>query len=133
MYRKDIFDALNFMVPDTWEEVIQILPELQKIWYELLSSNCRRLSKWFYQSKPPFVCYRFGGNIYSEDGLRTSINEKEAVQGLTFLNQLFTNYALPEQVVSFYNSFRYATLPIGVAVCCINSFPQKRAPVVCGS
>ncbi|ABX81340.1 extracellular solute-binding protein [Acholeplasma laidlawii] len=114
MYRKDIFDALNFMVPDTWEEVIQILPELQKYgmnFYHPIAGGTA--IKWFYQTSG-FI-YQFGGNIYSEDGLRTSINEKEAVQGLTFLNQLFTNYALPEQVVSFYNSFRYATLPIGIA------------------
>jgi ABC-type glycerol-3-phosphate transport system substrate-binding protein len=131
MYRKDIFDALNFMVPDTWEEVIQILPELQKYgmnFYHPIAGGTA--IKWFYQTSG-FV-YQFGGNIYSEDGLRTSINEKEAVQGLTFLNQLFTNYALPEQVVSFYNSFRYATLPIGIADFATYQLIKNAAPELTG-
>jgi len=131
MYRKDIFDALNFMVPDTWDEVIQILPELQKYgmnFYHPIAGGAA--IKWFYQTSG-FI-YQFGGNIYSEDGLRTSINEKAAVDGLTYLNQLFTNYALPEQVVSFYNSFRYATLPIGIADFATYQLIKNAAPELTG-
>lgn len=131
MYRKDIFDSLNFMVPDTWNEVIDILPELQKYGMNFYHPIAGGVAiKWFYQTSG-FV-YQFGGNVYTEDGLRTNIASKEAVQGLTFLNQLFTNYALPEQVVSFYNSFRYATLPIGIADFATYQLIKNAAPELTG-
>lgn len=113
MYRSDIFDALNFMVPDTWDEVIQILPELQQYgmdFYHPISGGGS--TKYFYQTSGFIMQY--GGSLYSEDGTRAAIDSKESIQGLTFLNQLFTNYSLPEQVQSFYNAFRYSTVPIGI-------------------
>lgn len=114
MYRKDIFDELNFMVPDTWEEVIQILPELQQYgmnFYHPIAGGSG--TKYFYQTSG-FI-YQFGGSLYEENGIKTAIDQAEAIEGLKFLNQLFTNYSLPEQVQSFYNAFRYATLPIGIS------------------
>src|SRR5690606_12932693 len=114
-----------------WDEVIQILPELQKYgmnFYHPIAGGAA--IKWFYQTSG-FI-YQFGGNIYSDDGLRTSINEKAAVDGLTYLNQLFTNYALPEQVQSFYNSFRYAKLPIGIADFATYQLIKNAAPELTG-
>lgn len=114
MYRKDIFNSLGFMVPDTWEEVIQILPELQQYgmnFYHPIAGGGG--TKYFYQTSG-FI-YQFGGALYDTSGLKASIDTKESIEGLTFLNQLFTNYSLPEQVQSFYNGFRYSTLPIGIA------------------
>ncbi len=114
MYRKDIFDALGFMVPDTWEEVIQILPELQQYgmnFYHPIAGSGG--TKYFYQTSG-FI-YQYNGALYDTNGMNTTINTKASIEGLTFLNQLFTNYSLPEQVQSFYNAFRYATLPIGIS------------------
>lgn len=114
MYRTDIFEALNFMVPDTWSEVIDILPELQQYGMNFYHPIAGGVAiKWFYQTSG-FI-YQHGGSLYAETGVKSNINSTEAIAGLTFLNQLFTNYSLPEQVPSFYNSFRYATLPIGIA------------------
>lgn len=114
LYRKDIFDALGFMVPDSWDEVIQILPELQQYGMNFYHPIAGGVAiKWFYQTSG-FI-YQHGGSLYADTGVRSAINSTEAIAGLTFLNQLFTNYSLPEQVPSFYNSFRYATLPIGIA------------------
>ena len=114
IYRKDIFEALNFIVPDTWDEVIQILPELQQYGMNFFHPIAGGVStKWFFQTSG-FI-YQFDGSLYAETGVKSNINSPEAVRGLTFLNQLFTHYSLPEQVGSFYNSFRNATLPIGIA------------------
>ncbi|MDY0276498.1 MAG: extracellular solute-binding protein [Acholeplasma sp.] len=131
MYRKDIFDSLGFMVPDTWEEVIQILPELQQYgmnFYHPIAGGSS--TKYFYQTSG-FV-YQFGGSLYYEDGLKTSIDTKESIKGLTFLNQLMTNYSLPEQVQSFYNSFRYATLPIGISDFTNYQLIKNAAPEIAG-
>lgn len=114
IYRKDIFEALDFVVPDTWDDVISILPELQQYGMNFYHPIAGGVSiKWFYQTSG-FI-YQMGGSLYEVDGTSSSITSPQAVAGLTFLNKLFTNYSLPEQVPSFYNSFRYAMLPIGIA------------------
>ncbi len=113
-YRTDIFEALNLPVPDTWEEVIEILPELQRYgmnYYEPLA-----LFKGFkpFVATIPFI-YQFGGTLFSEDGMSTLINSDENLQGIQLMTDLFTVYNLPKEVPNFYNHFRYGTLPIGIS------------------
>lgn len=131
LYRTDIFDALGFMVPDSWDEVIDILPELQQYGMNFYHPIAGGVAiKWFYQTSG-FV-YQYGGSLYAETGVKSNINSTEAIAGLTFLNQLFTNYSLPEQVPSFYNSFRYATLPIGIADFATYLLIKNAAPELAG-
>lgn len=113
VYRKDIFDSLGLTVPNTWDEVIELLPELQRYgmnYYHPIAGG--GALKWFYQTSP-FI-YQQGGVLYEDDGLKAAIDQPEAVAGLDMLTKLFTMYALPEQAPLFYNDFRYGTLPIGI-------------------
>ena len=131
LYRTDIFNALGFMVPDTWSEVIDILPELQQYGMNFYHPIAGGVAiKWFYQTSG-FI-YQYGGSLYADTGVKSNINSTEAIAGLTFLNQLFTNYSLPEQVPSFYNSFRYATLPIGIADFATYLLIKNAAPELAG-
>jgi len=114
MYRKDIFESLTLTPPDSWDEVIDLLPELQRYgmnFYHPIAGGGSL--KWFYQTSS--LIYQHGGSLYAENGAKSAINTRESIAGLTYLNKMFTNYSLPEQVPSFYNSFRYGTLPIGIA------------------
>ncbi|HAS72720.1 MAG TPA: ABC transporter substrate-binding protein [Clostridiales bacterium UBA8960] len=114
IYRKDIFASLGLDVPDTWRDVTELLPELQRYGMNFYHPIAGGGSiKWFYQTSP-FI-YQMGGELYTQDGFRSAIDQPEAVAGLEFLNKLFTMYALPEQEPIFYNAFRYGTLPIGIA------------------
>ena len=134
IYRRDIFEALDFSIPDetwSWYSVIDILPELQQYGMNFYHPIAGGVAiKWFYQTSG--LIYQFGGQLYHESGLRSAINTPQAVQGLTFLNELFTNYSLPEQVPSFYNSFRYATLPIGIADFATYLLVKNAAPELAG-
>jgi len=113
-YRKDILDALNIPIPNTWKEVIEILPELQRFdmnYYQPLA---------FFRGFKPFVAtipfiYQFGGTLYSEDGMSTTINTEESIEGITLMSELFTVYNLPKEVPNFYQHFRYGTMPIGIS------------------
>jgi len=113
-YRTDIFESLNLPVPDTWDEVIQILPELQRYgmnYYEPLAA--------FKGFKPfvatiPFI-YQFGGTLFATDGMSTIINSEENLEGIQLMTELFTVYNLPKEIPNFYNHFRYGTLPIGIS------------------
>ncbi len=114
-YRTDIFDSLNlYPVPDTWEDVIEILPELQRYgmnYYEPLA-----LFKGFkpFVATIPFI-YQFGGSLFAEDGMSTVINTEESLEGISLMSELFTVYNLPKEIPNFYNHFRYGTLPIGIS------------------
>ena len=112
-YRADILDNLGIETPSTWEDVTNLLPTLQRYGMNFYHPTAGGTSlKWFYQTSP--LIYQNGGTLYTPDGLQTTIDSKEAVEGLSQLNELFTTYAMEEQVVSFYNSFRYGTLPVGI-------------------
>jgi len=114
-YRTDIFDSLGIeKVPDTWDELITILPTLQRYGKNFYHNiGIADVSyKWFYQTTPMIL--QNGGALYAEDGLTTTVDSKDAVKGLQVLGDLFTKYALPESVGQFFDAFRYGTLPIGI-------------------
>ena len=113
-YREDIMNSLDIPVPETWEDVIEILPEMQRFdmnYYQPLA---------FFKGFKPFVStmpfiYQFGGQLYSEDGMSTVINEENSIEGITLMSELFTVYNLPKEVPNFYQHFRYGTMPIGIS------------------
>lgn len=112
-YRSDILSRLNIPVPDTWQDVIEILPELQRYgmnYYSPLSSESA-FKPFMFTS--PFI-YQNGGDIYRPDGLGVALNEEAAVQAMALMTDLFTIYGLPLQVPNFYNDFRAGTIPIGI-------------------
>lgn len=114
VYRTDIFDSLGLEVPSTWDDLIHILPTLQRYGMNFYHNiGVADVSyKWFYQTSPMIL--QNGGKLYEDDGTRTAIDSKEAVAGLQRLGDLFTKYSLPASVGRFFNSFRYSQLPIGI-------------------
>ena len=114
IYRKDIFDKLDLDVPNTWDDVIGLLPKLQRYDMNFYYPTAGGGSiKWFYQTTP-FI-YQNNGQLYSDNGFEVDLASPEAIKGIEFLGNLFTTYSLDEQVPSFYNDFRYSSLPIGIA------------------
>ena len=114
IYREDILESLGVPPPDTWYDVCEMMSELQRFdmsFYHPIASGAGY--KWFHQTAP--LIYQFGGSFYRGDGLGTAINQPNAVRGVSFLGELFTTYALSEQVPSFFNSFRYGQTPVGIA------------------
>jgi ABC-type glycerol-3-phosphate transport system substrate-binding protein len=113
-YRKDIMDSLGLQVPKTWNEVIQILPELQR--YNMnfntpLSSGAG--TKYYLFTTPYFFNYE--APLYSSDGLSTGLGSEQSIAALEFMADSFTIYGMPLTTSSFYNSFRYGTLPVGIS------------------
>ncbi|MCR5583994.1 MAG: extracellular solute-binding protein [Lachnospiraceae bacterium] len=113
VYRTDIYKSLGLTPPDTWEDVVDQLPQLQRYgmnFYHNISAGVGY--KWFYQTVP--LIYQNNGELYTEDGLATAIDRPEAVAGVQALGNLFLAYSLDKQVNSFFNSFRYSILPVGI-------------------
>jgi ABC-type glycerol-3-phosphate transport system substrate-binding protein len=84
IYREDILDNLGVPPPDTWYDVCEMMSELQRFdmsFYMPIASGIGY--KWFHQTSP--LIYQFGGDFYQPDGLGTTINQPNAVKGVTFL------------------------------------------------
>lgn len=112
-YRRDILNSLSLDVPDTWNDVLDMLPELQRFgmnFYSMLSSSTAFKS---FSTTMPFIM-QHGGNLYKEGALSTALDSEEAIAAMTLMTDLFTVYALPLEVGSFYNQFRFGNIPVGI-------------------
>lgn len=114
MMRTDIMDKLGLKAPKTWKDVSKMMPVLRRN-----SMNFYLQLSGYSGTKPlystiPFIL-QSGGNIYSSNGLSTAIQSNEAFEGFKTLTDLYRLYSVQKIVSSFYNSFRYGQIPIGIA------------------
>ena len=123
-YRSDIYSSLNLEAPSTWTDLVGQLPILQRLGYNFYSplSSYRGLKPYvatlayFYQwSAMNKYKDEFTGSLYSYDGMSTILSTDADIEAMHFMTNLFTIYNVPEETLSFYNSFRYGTIPVGIA------------------
>lgn len=113
-YRRDILDSLDIPVPHTWDEVIRILPELQRYGMNYNTPLSSGTGQKNYIFTAPYL-FNYGAQLYSEDGFATGLQSEEAIAAVKFMAESFTIYGMPLTTSSFYESFRYGTLPIGIS------------------
>ena len=113
-YREDMMNQLNIPIPNTWNEVTQILPELQRNGLNFFVPLSGPSANKPFMFTAPFF-YQFGGDFYSDDAMSTAINTEESLQAMRFMTDLYMVYSLPLQVANFYNDFRYGAIPIGIS------------------
>ncbi|MFA5006521.1 MAG: hypothetical protein WC509_03525 [Candidatus Izemoplasmatales bacterium] len=113
-YRADILDYLDLEVPDTWQDVLDILPILQShrmnFFHPLGGADA---FKGYGYTTP--IIYQMGGEIFTEDGIETTLKDPTTVEAIRFMTDLFTIYDMPLQVSSFFEHFRSGDMPIGIA------------------
>lgn len=130
-YRKDILDSLNVEVPDTWDDVIQLLYTIQSYsmnFYHPMSADTSYKS---FGMVTPFF-YQFGAEVYSEDSKTSTLEEEETINAMKFITELYTVYNLPQQVSSFFESFRSGLTPIGISSIDLYLQLQYAAPEISG-
>lgn len=113
-YRTDILESLSLEVPNTWDDVVDMLPILDRKGMEFyipLSSNSSSKS---YDATAPFI-WQNDGQIYDVENLKSGIDDENTVKALQFMTDLYREYSLPYQVSNFFNEFRYGNMPIGIA------------------
>lgn len=132
-YRSDILDKLGLEVPNTMQDVIDMLPELQMRglnYYQPVSGML--LMRNFHGTTP--LIHQYGGSLYGEtaqDG--TAFGDAEAIEGFTALTELFTIYNLPINIDNFYQHFRNGDMPIGVADYATYNLMTNAAPELTNS
>ncbi len=111
-YRKDVLEELELTPPDTWDDMIALLPTVQGnnmsvgISYpDIATVDLSILNSLIYQN---------GGRIYDDDGKKTLIDEESGVTAFKLYTSLYNDYGLPT-VFDFVSRFRSGEMPIGIA------------------
>jgi ABC-type glycerol-3-phosphate transport system substrate-binding protein len=116
-YRTDIFDELNLTPPQTWDELIALIPMLYQNNMEVGIPSIERqiggmripdLSNLFAQ------LLQRGGALYTPDGARSLFDSEISVAAFEAYIRFFTHYKTPLHY-DFVNRFRSGEMPIGFA------------------
>ena len=111
-YRKDILDELEIEVPQTWEDLIEILPTLQGKNLDVgipFPQIVLPDMTTFYS-----MVYQNGGEVYNKNGTKTIIDSEEGIKAFKYYTGLFNDYGLPTYF-DFVSRFRVGEMPLGIA------------------
>ena len=128
-YREDILSEYGLTAPQTWQDLIGMLPTIQGnnmsvgIPYPSIAApNQNTLYAMIYQN---------GGKIYNEDATETLLKEEPAVLAFDFYTALYTDYGLPQEF-DFISRFRSGEMPLGIADFTTYNFLTVSAPEIRG-
>jgi len=112
-YRRDILERLGLDPPETWDDVIEMLPTLSRFGMVFNSpiANVGAL-KHFGVTVPLILQHQ--GEVYAYDGSHVVLGNPNTVAAFRFMTDLYTRYSMPENIPSFYNYFRRGVAPIGI-------------------
>ncbi len=132
-YRTDVLEKLGLEVPDTMDDVIDMLPELQMRGLDFYYPTAGMLSMRNFHGTTPLVVQN-GGSLYnSTASTGTALGSEASVAGFTALTDLFTLYDMPVNVDNFYQHFRNGDMPIGIADYATYNLLTNAAPELSGS
>ena len=113
-YRTDILEKLGLEPPETMEELVGMLPDLQMRGLNVFYPTAPMAGMRNFHGTTPLI-FQNGGILYGRTALDIELDSEETVEGFTQLTELFTLYNLPVDVPNFYQHFRNGDLPIGIA------------------
>ena len=133
VYRTDVLDKLGLEVPDTIEDVVDMLPELQMRGLNFYYPTAGMIAMRNFHGTTPLI-FQNGGALYSgtaQEG--TTLGSEASVAGFTTLTDLFTVYDLPVDIANFYQHFRNGDIPIGICDYGTYNLISNAAPELAGS
>ncbi|WP_200965339.1 extracellular solute-binding protein [Insulibacter thermoxylanivorax] len=115
-YRKDILEELNLSVPETWDDVYDMISVLHKhhMDFYLPIDNTLNNGNLVPNATFAMLLYQNDGAFYTEDHKRSALDSEIAIEMFRRWTQFYTNYKFPVQV-DFPNRFRTGEIPIGIA------------------
>jgi len=130
-YRKDILETLGLTPPETWDDVKYMMPTLLRYnmnFYIPLSVNAAYKG---FSLTNPFITQN-NASYVTEDGSAAAFDTDEYLDAMTEMTELYEIYGMNSAVPSFYNSFRYGEIPMGVATFGTYIQLQMAAPELAG-
>jgi ABC-type glycerol-3-phosphate transport system substrate-binding protein len=116
-YRTDIFEELGLLPPETWDDVIAMIPDLQKLNLEFFLPV--PFAQGAITDLPPnpifsTLFFQNDGDFYI-NGLRESgFNEGKGPEIFETWVQFYTDYSFPVEA-NFVNRFRSGQMPVGIS------------------
>ncbi|MCF7925543.1 MAG: extracellular solute-binding protein [Candidatus Izimaplasma sp.] len=133
-YRTDIFEELGLTPPNTWDEVITLIPDLQK--HNLEFYLPIPISQGPVMNLPPnpvyaTLFYQNDGEFYIDNNLRSGFNEAKGPEIFEMWTQFYTDYSFPVEA-NFVNRFRSGQMPIGLSYYNVYNVLSVFAPEIRG-
>lgn len=113
-YRSDVLEKIGLSVPDTMDDLIAMLPDLQMRGLNVYYQTAPMLAMRNFHGTTPLI-FQNGGSLYGRTAQEVLVDSEACIEGFTQLTELFTLYDLPVDVPNFYQHFRNGDLPIGFA------------------
>ena len=119
---EDILEELELEIPQTWQELIEMLPTIQgnnmsvgipsaggtSSGTAATATTSGDLSMYF------SLLFQYGGDLYNEAGTETVVNNEAGVEAFSDYVKYFTDYGIPT-IYDFVSRFRSGEMPIGIA------------------
>ena len=113
-YRKDILESIGLEVPNSYEEVLQMLPTLHRFGLNYNNFVANAVGYKAFSITTPYL-YQNGAVLYEDGNLHVQLDSEEAIEALKVMTDSFVIYDMDFEINSFYQSFRDGTLPIGTS------------------
>lgn len=132
-YRTDVLSKMGLEVPDTIQEVQDMLPDLQMRGLNFYYPTAGMITLRNFHGTAPLL-FQNGSQMFGENGSDgITLNSEEAVNGLTTLTELFTIFNCPVDVQQFYQRFRNGNLPLGIGDFGVYNLLSNAAPEIANS
>ena len=128
-YRSDVLEDLGLEVPQTWDDIIAMLPTIQgnNMSVGVPFPDISNVDMSGFNA----LIYQFGGAIYNESKTKTVIDSEAGVKAFEFYTSLYNDYGLPT-VFDFVSRFRSGEMPIGVGQYSLYNTLTVSAPEIRG-
>lgn len=119
-YREDILNEIGVKVPQTWRELVVVLPELQKkrmnfgLPVPMNETASGDAAVGLGMPTYAMMLFQRGGSLYNEDLTACVLDSPEAIDTFVDWTQYYTDYSLPVQY-SNADQFRSGDIPILIA------------------
>ena len=141
-YRKDVLEELELEVPNTWEELIELLPTIQGNNLSIGipsaggSSSSAAASTAIASNQPDLSLYftllfQYGGDMYNEAGTSTTVDTEAGIEAFDDYVRYFNDYGIPVYF-DFVSRFRSGEMPIGIAAYSTYNTLMVSAPEIRG-
>lgn len=141
-YREDILEQLELEVPQTWDDLIEMMPTIQgnNMFVGIptaagssasgaastsITSNAADLSMYF------TLLFQNGGDLYNEAGTETIVDSEAGVEAFADYVTYFNDFGIPP-FYDFVSRFRSGEMPIGISSYSVYNTLMVSAPEIKG-
>ena len=119
-YRKDIFEEFGLKVPNTWKELYEIIPILQKNHMDVALPLVQdpqfpgQVQNLIPNETFTMMLFQRDGLLYKNNDTASALDSDLSMEAFKEWSSLYTNYKMPLKF-DFANRFRTGEMPIGIA------------------